>query len=176
MLTCMVAITMSYAQNTQLFRFVSKQVDTDGDKLVLHHDLNSNTVNAVKISDEVFNTTDGYLQAFIVKRISKAKVLIASAKRKSHFLKRNENTNQLVFAPISSEEELPLYTWELTFAGNTSDEVIVQPVNELRKAIVLKADGVSVSEFKNEAQQSLQVGQQIANTFRFTLQRINNVF
>ncbi len=179
---CMAAIGMSQAQDTQLFRFVSKRLDNNGNKMVLHHDLSSNKANAVKISNETFNGRDGFLQAFILKRTSTGKVLIASAKKKNYFLKRksgasNNNTNELVFSPITDTNDLELFTWEIGFAGNNSDEVVIQAVGIDKHGIGLFPTGDAYSVgYSTTSGNPIGNGGNISDTYRFTIQRVTNVF
>ena len=58
-----------HAQDTQLFRFVSQRAQ-NGTRLVLHHNLEDNSVGAVPLSNPTFNRTDGYLQAFILQPVT----------------------------------------------------------------------------------------------------------
>ncbi len=179
---CMAAIGMSQAQETQLFRFVGKRTNSEGQKLVLHHNLDDNKANAVAISNEDFNAKDGYLQAFILKRVSPGKVLIASAKKSTHFLKRSEtiqngSTNEITFSPITDTDNLDAYTWEIEFAGNNSDEIIIQASGLHQHGVGVFPEGTAKTvRISNTSGQPLSNGGTVGDTYRFTMQRITNVF
>lgn len=181
-LMCMAAIGMSQAQQTELFRFVSMKVDNEGSKLVLHHDLGTNKANAIKISNETFNARDGFLQAFILRRTETGKVLIASAKKKNYFLKRkanasNSGTNELEFSKIEEGSNMDLFTWEMVFAGNNSDEVVIQATGISKHGVgVFTSGNAYSSRFSNTSGNPIGNGGTIDDTYRFTIQRITNVF
>lgn len=172
------SILLSYAQSssTTLFRFVNA-VEHNGQKVVLHHNLSDNSTEAFPVSSETFNTQDGYLQAFVLKRIAPNQILIASAKSKSHFLKYDSGTQQLSFAPMGSGEDMAPFLWQLNFAG--TDHVLLSPSNSTNQSLYLNTNGsLSIETHKNGTGITLPSNGagNIDDRFRFLVETISNVF
>jgi len=190
-------ISIGNAQNTELFRFVSKQTNTNGKHLVLHHNLTTNKAEVIAISNKNLNAKDGYLQAFIIKPLvsGSGEVLIASVKNPTYFLKSTNSNYSLalstainhdaIFSPIVEGEDLKAFSWTIEFSGEDEN---ANPI------VVLAAhkgdddfyDGLSVSQ-NGEVHTNLItdadgnnreiIGSSSFNTkYLFTKQKILNVF
>jgi len=166
------AMSTVFAQNTELFRFSS--VNTQNGQQALHHNLNDNSLELVPVSDATFNTTDGYLQAFILKRLSLGEVLISSAKRNNHFLYYDATSDMLQFKPISDETELSSYTWKIKFSG--TEQVVISPKDIIGKGLTKNGNVISVGVLTNNALGEITNANVVGNQHRFTMDRVSNVF
>lgn len=161
------------AQNIELFRFTNVNV-VDGNEMVLFHNTNNNSISLIKKSNSNLNEKDGYLQSFILKRLERGRVLIASAKQKNHFLKFTSTSNDVGFSTIENHSDLSNYTWQIQFAG--TGKVLISPLNNLSRGLVQK-DGstIKLEQFKDGANQILTAGKKVGNQYRFTIEKIANV-
>ncbi|WP_459211880.1 hypothetical protein [Aquimarina rhabdastrellae] len=171
-----------HAQDTQLFRFVS-QATQNSTRLVLHHNLNDNSVEAIPLKNQVFNSKDGYLQAFILQPVpnQKGEVLIASAKAPEYFLKRNGSN--VIFEKINNQS-LDTFRWSISFHskenfnGESLDNInIVTPQTVNNSAVLIASDNDNV--FINSVLPSVNTTGgiiEIIDPFVFTMQKITNVF
>lgn len=161
------------AQNIELFRFTNVNV-VDGNEMVLFHNIADNSISLVEKSNSNLNEKDGYLQSFILKRLERGRILIASAKQKNHFLKFNNTSSDVVFSTIENPNELENYTWQIQFAG--TGKILISPLNNLSKGLVQKSGStIKLEPFKNGNNQVLTAGEKVGNQYRFTIEKIANV-
>lgn len=170
---CTIGTGITAAQNIELFRFTNAN-SVSGNDMVLYHNSTDNSVNLIEKSSSSLNEKDGYLQSFILKRLERGKVLIASAKQKKYFLYYDNNSNKVNFSAIENPDALNNYTWQIQFAGK--DKVLISPLNNLGKGLVQKSDDkIEVEIFKNSENQVLTGGGKVGNQYRFTIEKIANV-
>ncbi|MDY8135754.1 hypothetical protein [Aquimarina sp. 2201CG5-10] len=166
-------IVSAIAQDSELFRFVNV-AETSGTNKVLHHNLQDNSVNVIPISNTVFNARDGYLQAFILKRLSPGKVLIASAKKNNHFLHYDDSTSQISFIPITDENALDAYTWQINYARLAA---VITPLNDPNKGLTIDSNNsISIQNLQNNSRGLITENNVVGDQHRFTIQRVTNVF
>lgn len=171
---------IAMAQDIELFRFSNLQL-AEGKTMTLYHNKVDNTVKLVEKSAENFMVNGGYLQAFILKRLTNGKVLIASAKQKNYFLRYKPSTDEVDFALIEDKEVLENYTWQLQFAGklnnnNAKNIVAISPTNALSKGLVHKSNNqVGVETLKANPTSSGRGGRIIGDQYRFTMEKLADV-
>ena len=168
------------SQDIELFRFSNLQL-AEGKTMVLHHNKVDNTVNLIEKSEGNFMVNGGFLQAFILKRLTNGKVLIASAKQKNYFLRYKPSTDEVDFAPIENKELLENYTWQLQFAGkfnnnNDKDIIAISPTNALSKGLVHKSNNqIGIETLKVDSASSGIGSTVIGNQYRFTIEKLADV-
>ncbi|WP_459210546.1 hypothetical protein [Aquimarina rhabdastrellae] len=176
---------------TYLYRFVC-QDQSDGNTYVLHHNLETNAAELTPISSEELNSTDGFLQSFILQPIEGRTgiVLIASAKAPNYFLKRAGNptfapanvNEPVTFEKLTSEDDIRLYCWELVMQDEEDTEIISIEVGNFRQfGLQTPIDGrtPTVTFFRNTSGERLTRvidNETVAGRFKYRLQKIKNVF
>ncbi|WP_420551457.1 hypothetical protein [Tenacibaculum aiptasiae] len=164
---------ITIAQDIELYRFTNTKL-VDGNEMVLFHNISNNSISLIKKSSSDFNKKDGYLQSFILKRLEKGKVLIASAKQKKYFLKFNNTSNEIVFSTIENPEQLNEYTWQIQFAG--TGKVLISPLNNPTKGLVqMDNNTIGVNVFKDSENQLLVGNKKVGDQYRFTIEKLANV-
>lgn len=164
---------MVFAQDIELFRFTNANI-VEGNEMVLYHNTSDNSIKLIKKSSSNLNEKDGYLQSFILKRLERGNILIASAKQKNHFLKFSNTSNDVVFSTIENSNELDNYTWRIQFAGQ--GKILISPLNNLNKGLVQKEGNIiKLEEFKDGNNQELTTGKIVGDQYRFTMEKIANV-
>ncbi|CAL2088282.1 hypothetical protein [Tenacibaculum sp. 190524A02b] len=171
---------IAMAQDIELFRFSNLQL-AEGKTMVLHHNKVNNKVTLIEKSEGDFGVNGGFLQAFILKRLTNGKVLIASAKQKNYFLRYKPSTDEVDFALIENKEVLENYTWQLQFAGklnnnNAKNIIAISPTSVLSKGLVHKSNNqVGVETLKANPTSSGRGGTIIGNQYRFTMEKLADV-
>ncbi|MDI9310240.1 MAG: hypothetical protein QM535_08490 [Limnohabitans sp.] len=156
---------------------------------VLFHHLDTNALEAKNVSTANFNTTDGYLQAFIIKPKIDAygTVYVVSAKNPTYFLKRNASNSAISFETYNASAD-ELFQWNFEVAdvknGVTTpvepDTFFIRAANLPDKVLRLDNQGnFTLTGLKNTSGLDMTAAnddEQPHQEFRFILAKANNVF
>lgn len=179
----MASMTNAFSQiNTNLFRLVTKE-NINGKKQSFEHDLGNNKVISVALDNTNVDAKTGYLQSMIVYPSGNnnlGKVLIASGKDNNRFLRRpsslnTQGVNELSFDKVTDTNNLTDFTWEFIYAGN--DTIILSPFGTSQPMGAFINNGKLVLEvLKNTSNANLGAGQTANSKYKFSLQKLGNVF
>lgn len=183
-----------FSQDVKLFRFLCNQANSNGDKEVLYHDLTSNNLLAKSAASEEFNSTEGYLEAFIIRKIPHTNyVCLISAKKNSHYLKYNNSTGKLSFAIIkydlnklsllrinritderyTLDSDYDAYSWKIKYVGDS--HVIISPRDNPNKVLCIKNSEIILDTLKDNNSIPTNLTSEIGNIFKFKMEKILNV-